>query len=173
LSGEFELEKIMARTEAQEAVVKVLQDEVVTTTLRTVARVKARMAAYEKVAGNYESFIDRQASDLARGAFAESPYKELGIARLVAVWLVEADQYITNNEYLLSETEKTTRQNFVEESFASFPADIREKVVAELEEKKQQLLIWLASRIQLAQQEQQTREHISDAEVVEEDADQL
>ena len=171
MSGEFELEKIMARTEAQEAVVKVLQDEVVTTTLRTVARVKARMAAYEKVAGNYESFIDRQASDLARGAFAESPYKELGIARLVAVWLVEADQYITNNEYLLSETEKTTRQNFVEESFASFPADIRDRVMAELEEKKQELLVWLAGRIQFARIECDAREHIADAEIVDGSSD--
>ena len=173
MTSEFELERVMARTETQEAISKVLQDERVSISLRTVARVRARLAAYEKIAGNYESFIDRQATDLARGAFAASPYRELGIARLVAVWLVEADQFITANEYLLSETEKTTRQNFVEESFASFPADIREKVVAELEEKKQQLLIWLASRIQLAQQEQQTREHISDAEVVEEDADQL
>lgn len=155
--GREELERARAAVGAQQAVGRVLRGEAASVGLRTAAAVKNRLASYEKIAGKYEKFIDKQAEELLNGVFKDSPYKELGMARLVAMWLIETEQFITENEFLLSETEKTVRKGFIEESFSQFPEDIRVRLLEELNDKKQELLIWFAGRIQAAKLETEDR----------------
>ena len=87
------LEAIQAEAKAEGAALQVLRKESTDVGFLTMARAKARLAAYEKVSESYHAYIQTQAEQLRQGIFATTPFKELGIARLIAQWLVESEEF--------------------------------------------------------------------------------
>jgi len=147
------LKKYQAESEAKRAAISVLKSESADIRFRTMARVKAKLAAYERVYKNFEAFIEEQAENLSRGDFKDNPYKELGVARLVAQWLMDSEAFISDNEFLLQGMESDMRKRFVEEAFEDFPEDIRDRLINELTDKKHEILVWFAGRIKQAKAE--------------------
>ena len=84
------------------------------------------------------------------GKLKDNPYKELGVARLIAHWLVDTETFLLENEALMKDLDGGVRKRFVEESLDVFPEDIKEELLIKLNEKKQELLIWFAGELQQA-----------------------
>lgn len=133
---------------AEQMAISVVKGAVSEVGFRTVARAKARLAAYEKVSGSYSKYIEQEAERLAEGIYAETPYKELGIARLVALWINESEAFFKEAEPLLNQTERSMRRGFLEQSFENLPADMKDRLMAEFVAKKQDLLVWFVTRVQ-------------------------
>lgn len=142
--------KAKAESDTEEVVATVLQGETTDLSVRTTAKVRAKLDAYEKIYANYESFIENQAKELADGKLKDNPYKELGVARLIAHWLVDTETFLLENEALMKDMDTGVRKRFVEESLDVFPEDIKEELLIKLNEKKQELLIWFAGELQQA-----------------------
>ena len=147
------LEKAQVEVQTEEAVVKVVTDDPAEMSLRSVAKVKARLKAYESVYENYQGFITSMSEELNAGRLKENSFKELGIARLIAAWIVETELFLTENEDYLYGVERETRGKFVEESLHDFPDDIKEILLDKLKEKKHELLEWFAKELLLAQKQ--------------------
>jgi len=150
MSSNSDLEKAQAEIGAQNAALQVLRKGVVDTAYRTTARARARLEAYNKIYENYEKYIIRQAESLASGALGDSP-KELGVAKLIAIYLTESDQFLKEVEPLLAGAEKVVRKSFIDQSFEHLAEPVKEKILAEFNRKKQELLVWLVGEIQRAQ----------------------
>ena len=148
--GKNVLERLKTATEAEVAVAEVVQNETSDLSLRTTAKVRAKFNAYLKVYENYEKFITAQVADLALGIYKDNPYKELGVARLIAAWLLEAEGFLLENESLMQNMESGVRKRFIEESLDSFPENIRNDLLEKLNDKKQEILIWFADELRLA-----------------------
>jgi len=141
-----------AEIASENASVQVLRGEVVDITYRTVARAQSRLKAYNSVYDNYEKFIMGQAEKLANGVFASSTYKELGIARLISLWVIESEQFLDAVAPLLGESERNIRKGFVEQSFEKLPEPFKTQLLDEFNRKKQELLVWFVQEIQKAQE---------------------
>lgn len=148
--GKGVLEKLKIKTEAEVAVAEVVQNEASDLSLRTTAKVRAKFNAYLTVYENYEKFITNQVSELADGKYKDNPYKELGVARLIAAWLLEAEGFLLENESLMQNMKSGIRKRFVEESLDSFPENIRNDLLEKLNDKKQEILIWFADELRQA-----------------------
>ena len=132
----------------ERAAIEVVKGAVAEVGFRTVARAKARLESYEKVAKNYGRYIEDQARALASGAFGGSPFKELGVARLIAQWLAESEQFFKEAEPLLTHTERSMSRGYLEQSFEHLPSDTKERLLAEFSLKKQEVLVWFVTRVQ-------------------------
>lgn len=148
-----ELKALQDQAKAEGAVVEVLRAEVADVGFLTVARAKARLRAYEKVSESYHAYIETQAELLKAGTFATSPFKELGIARIIAQWLVESEAFFKEVEPLLNATERKVRKGYLEESFERLPADVKAKLLEEFNKLKQELLIKFVGMVQKATSE--------------------
>lgn len=147
-----------AELQAESAVVQVVRGEVVDIAFKTAARVRARMAAYNLVSDSYNAYITQQAAALQSGAFAASAFKELGVARLVAQWMVESERFFQEMEPLLNQAEHTVRKGFVEESFGQLPEAVRDRLWSEFNDRKADLIVWFVERIKV-----EIQAHRSDA----------
>lgn len=143
-----ELRAVQAEVAAERAAVTTVRGVVAEVGFRTVARAKARLASYEKVSGNYSAYIEKQAEDLKNGLFADSPYKELGVARLISMWLVESEEFFKEAEPLLTGVERGMRQGYMEQSFSQLAEETRTQLLAEFNAKKEDLLVWFVGRVQ-------------------------
>lgn len=150
------LEAIQTEAKAEGAALQVLRKESTEIGFLTVARAKARLSAYEKVSESYHSYIQVQAEQLKAGLFATTPFKELGIARLIAQWLVESEEFFKEAEPLLNATERQVRKGYLEESFERLPADVKTKLLDEFNKLKQELLIKFVGMVQKAVSESNT-----------------
>lgn len=146
-----DLKKAKEEVETEATVVKVIKGEIAELSLRSVAKVKARLRAYEAVYDNYQNFITKMATELAADKLKDNTYKEMGVARLVAAWIIETETFLDENEDRLHGIERETRNKFVGESLKDFPDDIREMLLDKLKEKKLELLEWFSKELQLAQ----------------------
>lgn len=151
--SEGELTRAQAQVVAENAAVGVLRDEVTDLNLQTVARAKARFDAYVKIYKNFLKYIETQAEQLANGIFHDSPYKELGVARLISIWLTESEVFFKEVQPLLQDSEKTLRKGYLDQSFNNLPPVIKEMLLKEFNTKKQELLIWFVQRVQEALKE--------------------
>ena len=152
MAKEETLAVAQAEIAAETAAVQVLRGDVVDVTYRTVARAMARLKAYNSVYDNYEKFIVDQAEKLAKGTFGASTYKELGIARLISLWVIESEQFLDAVAPLLGESERNIRKGFVEQSFEQLPEEFKSVLLDELNKKKQELLVWFVQEIQKVQE---------------------
>jgi hypothetical protein len=143
-----QLREIQADVAAERAVVETVRGAVAEVGFRTVARAKARLASYEKVSGNYNSYIEKQAEELKNGLLAASPYKELGVARLIALWLTESEQFFNEAEPLLGGAERSMRQGYLEQSFERLPTEVKDRLMNEFREKKDEILVWFVGKVQ-------------------------
>ena len=150
--AEESLAVVQAEIAAEHAAVQVLRGDVVDVTYRTVARAQSRLKAYNSVYDNYEKFIVDQAEKLAKGAFAASTYKELGVARLISLWVIESEQFLDAVAPLLGESERNIRKGFVEQSFEKLPEPFKTQLLDEFNKRKQELLVWFVQEIQKAQE---------------------
>lgn len=147
------LEKAQVEVQTEEAVVQVVTDEPSELSLRSVAKVKARLRAYESVYDNYQGFIKSMSTKLKADEFKDNSFKELGVARLIAAWIVDTELFLAENEEYLYGVERETRGKFVEESLHDFPDDIKDGLLDKLKERKHELLEWFAKELVLAQKE--------------------
>ena len=141
-----------AEIAAETAAVQVLRGDVVDVTYRTVARAQSRLKAYNSVYDNYEKFIMDQAEKLAKGTFAASTYKELGITRLISLWIAESAEFLDAVGPLVGESEKTIRKGFIEQSFEKLPEPFKSQILDEFNRRKQELLVWMVQEIQKVQE---------------------
>jgi hypothetical protein len=162
-----DLEQAKQELKTETAVVGVVKTETSELSLRSVAKVKARLQAYETVYTNYEKFIKNEAEKLADGKYAENTYKELGIARLIAHWVVETERFLEEEGEKLQGAERETRKGFVEESLKALPEDIKSELLGKLNEKKHEVLEWFAKELQLAQKKANERRRKRDDRVPE------
>jgi len=151
------LKDMKAENEAEVAVTEVIKSKVSDLTLRSVAKVEARLEAYNKVYKNYETFITTEAEKLANSEYSGNTYKELGLARLIAQWVVETEAFLKEEEEKLQGAERETRKGFVEESLKALPNDIKNELLGKLNEKKHEVLEWFAKELQLAQKKTNER----------------
>jgi hypothetical protein len=150
--SEETLEQSRSVIEAENASVQVLRGEIVDTSFRTIARAQSRLKAYNTVYDNYEKFIVDQSEKLSKGLFAASTYKELGVARLISLWVIESEQFLDAVAPLLGESEKNMRKGFMEQSFEKLPEPFKTQLLDEFNKKKQELLVWLVQEIQKVQE---------------------
>jgi hypothetical protein len=143
-----EFTQLQRAVSEEESAIKVLKGEIVEAGFKTVARAKARLLSYERVAANYSSYIETQARKLADGAFEGSPFREIGVARLIAGFLAESELFFKEVEPLLGNSESAVRQGFFEQSFEGLSKEVQEQLLNELDVKKQELLVWFVSRVQ-------------------------
>jgi len=141
-------EDVKAVILAEKTAMDVIKSEVADIGYMTVARAKARLKAFEKIYENYEKYITTQAEHLSEGTFAESPYKELGVARLISMWLVESEEFFKEAEPLLANAGQRVRKGFMEDSFTQLPSEIRDKLLREFNVRKQELLVWFVNLVQ-------------------------
>lgn len=149
-----ELQVAKAEAAAQNAATGVIREEVTNTQLLTVARVKARFNAYLKISENLTKYFEKQTEELEQGVFHDSPYKELGIARLIVLWTTESEKLFKEFEPLLQDSEKTLRKGYLEQSFENLPSAVKDTLLREFNTKKQELLIWFVQRVQEALKEE-------------------
>lgn len=153
-----DLKELQDETKARTEVVEVIKSKTADVTLKNVAKIKARFEAYNQVYDNYEFFIIDQSKKLKTGEYSAIPYKELGVARLIATWIFESEKYLEANEKFLQEVEKQTRKGFVSEALSTLPDDLKQKLLQKLEEEKHKLLEWFAKEVQLAYQKARKRD---------------
>jgi len=144
----FETAKEQVATAVQ--VTEIIKSEAAEINLRTVAKIKAKYNAYEKVHGNFQTYILFVSNKLANNEFADNTFKEMGVARLVANWIVVTELFLENNEGVLEDAEKKTRRGFVTESLKELPKDLKDEVIDALNEGKAELLERTAKHIQIA-----------------------
>lgn len=145
-----ELTQAQAQAVAENAATGVLKNEVTDFSIQMVARAKARFNVYVKIHENFLKYIEDQALQLANGIFKDSPYKELGVARMISIWLTESDAVFKEVQPVLQDSEKTLREGYLEKSFNQLPPEIRDMILKEFKTKKQELLVWLVQRVQEA-----------------------
>jgi len=150
-------EAVQRESEAESVALQVLKKESSEIGFMTVARAKSRLRAYEKVADSYNAYIEVQVEQLRQGIFATTPFKELGIARLIAQWIVESEAFFKEAEPLLTATEKKVRRGYLEESFERLPQEIKDVLLREFNKMKQELLIKFVGMVQRATIELETR----------------
>ena len=138
--------------QAKTAIVEIVKSEIVDTKFRDIAEIKSKLDAYKLVCGNYESFIKTEAEKLANPneRLDWTVHKELGIARLIAAWLVETEKFLEEHESTLHGAEKDIRKDFVKESLAALPEDIREDVMNRAREKRHEFMAWLETELKIA-----------------------
>jgi len=149
------IKKIEAESKAKQAVVQVIRDETVDTSLRTVARVRAKLKAYEQIEGNLDNFMIAQAEALGGRETKEilSPGYKLAISRLIFQWLDYAKAFIDENEDLLSGIETNVNKHFIERALEPFPEEVRERLLAKVDEKMQEMARWFGQEIRAARDE--------------------
>ena len=141
-------------------VVAVLKaEETATEGLRTSAIVTAKLEAYKVVYANFETFIKDAAEKLGANKLSGNTFKEMSVARLVANWLIQTEEFINENEPLLSSLSAEVRRGFVAESFAEYPDDIRDALLSKLLEKKHEVLDWFAKEIEKANAQWRQRQN--------------
>lgn len=145
-----EFNKLKDGLSSEVAVTEVIKSDVADFALKSVAKVRARLRAYENIYANYESYIINESLKLKDGNYSDNTYKELGIARLVAHWVVETEKFLDEEESKLQGIERETRKGFVEESLKVLPDDLRDEVLSAWNEKKQEVLEWFAKKLQSA-----------------------
>jgi hypothetical protein len=138
---------------AEKVVVDVVRADVSSTALRTAALAKARLNSYVLISENYNRFIEHQSRQLSEGLFAEKSGKELGVARLIFMWLVESEKFFAESKDFLGDAPKTARKGFIDESFETLPENKRNDILAWFNEQKQNLLVALVQRVQIARSE--------------------
>jgi hypothetical protein len=149
MGEEEKFEDVTGEIAAEKVAIEVVKGEAANVGFTTVARAKARMKAYESIYGNYEKYIAAQAEHLAGGLFDETPYKELGVARLISMWLVESEAFFKECEPLLAGIGQRVRRGFMEESFEQLPQEIKDRLLREFNLKKQELLVWFVNVVQV------------------------
>ena len=142
------IEKAKSEVEAEQVVTGVVRSETADIAFRTVARAKARLEAYNRIAENYTKFIDSQAEKLQSGLFSSSPYKELGVARLISVWIAESEVFLKEMEPLLQDTERQMRQGFMEQSFNRLPKEVSDRIMTWFNDAKADLIVRLVGMVQ-------------------------
>ena len=142
------IEKAKSEVEAEQVVTGVVRSETADIAFRTVARAKARLEAYNRIAENYTKFIDSQAEKLQSGLFSSSPYKELGVARLISVWIAESEVFLKEMEPLLQDTERQMRQGFMEQSFNRIPKEVSDRIMTWFNDAKADLIVRLVGMVQ-------------------------
>jgi hypothetical protein len=142
--------EIQEETKTKSAVVEVIKSEVADTKLKSIADVKARFNAYEHVYENFVNFIKDQSTQLKDKKFADSTYKELGVARLIAAWLVDTERFLEEQEHVLHGAEKDVRKDFVKETLEALPEDLREEVMERAREKRLEFVAWLEQELRMA-----------------------
>lgn len=145
-----DLNQATEELDSEESVVQVVKGEISDMSLRSVAKVKARLKAYEAVYENYQTFITTVAGQLSKNEFQANTYKEMSVARLVATWIIDTEAFLNENEEYLYGIERETRSKFVEDSLSGFADDIKEMLLDKLKHKKHELLEWFAKELQLA-----------------------
>ena len=141
-------EIIQEKTTAETAVAEVVKSEAAEISLRSIAMVKARYESYKDVYKNYEKFIKDSSKDLKGGKLKESAFKELGVARLIAAWIVDTEKFLEESEDLLANADRKVRGNFIKESLSGLPNKYQTALMSELDDKKGELIEWLAKTIQ-------------------------
>jgi len=131
-----DLEQAKEELQTETAITKVVKGEIAEVSLRTVAKVKARLKAYENIFENYQSFITEVARELSEGKLKGNTYKEMSVARLVSAWIVETETFLNENEEMLYGVERKARSRFVEDTLKEFPEDIKEELLIKLQDKK-------------------------------------
>jgi len=134
-------------------IVQAIEDATVNTSIRTVAKVKAMVEAYCRIHTHFINFVVDQARRMDLGEFEQNPFKEISVARLVAQWLIEAEEFIDTNEHLLKDTAQVIKKRFVEEALEGLPAAIRTRILDELQEKRNTIAVWLVTEIDKAKKE--------------------
>jgi len=147
-----------SRVAAESAVSDVVRSETTDLAFKTIARVRSRLEAYNKVADAYNGYITTQAEKLKSGGFGDSAFKELGVARLVASWMVESEKFFQEMEPLLNQTEKQVRRGFVEESFQQLDEQTRNRLWDEFNDRKAELIVWFVERVKVAIHDQRVAE---------------
>jgi hypothetical protein len=128
-----------------------LHDVTVNLSIRTAARVKAAIDAYIRVYTNFAEYIIRQSEALQQGNFGEKEvFKEVSVARLVAQWLTETEEFIDTNEPMLQQSSHTIRQSYIESTMAALPDDLRMEIMGKLAERRMEMAEWLTQEIQRA-----------------------
>ena len=144
------VKEVVEESITKRAVVSVLKEEGITKGLRTSAIVASKLEAYKTVYANFEKFITNAAEKLAEDKFAGSTFKEMSVARLIANWLIQTEEFITENEPLLHGLSADVRKGFIAESFSEYPDDVRDTLLKKLLEKKHEVLDWFAKEIEKA-----------------------
>ncbi len=145
------LEKAQVDVNEQVKIVEVLDKTTLDITLNSVARVKAKFSAYEKIHGNYEKFMVDQSKLLAKKNFEDNTFKEMSVARLIAHWIIATEQFLQENELAMAGAQDHVRRGFVEKSLSAFPEEIKNQLMKELRIMKQELMERFAKKLILAQ----------------------
>lgn len=154
---ENNFKELQQQAQTKQAVVEVVKSEVVDMKLKNIADVQARLDAYKAIYGNFVGFIKDQAQMLSENKFADSAYKELGVARLIAAWLVDTEKFLEDQEHILHGAEKSIRQDFLKESLEALPEDLREDVMNRAREKRHEFVAWLETQLKIAFQKARER----------------
>lgn len=87
--------------------------------------------------------------------------KARAIGYLVSILLryFEVIRGIKGDAAIIEQTEPQKEKGWMEETFKSFPSDIRDRLIEALNEKRKQVLIWFAGELQQAQQEVKGRKN--------------
>lgn len=83
------------------------------------------------------------------------------IGYLTSIFLryFEVIREIKGDAAIIECTEPPKKKGWMEETFKSFPSDIRDRLIAALNEKRQQSLVWFAGELQKAEQEVNERKN--------------
>ena len=153
-----ELEKAKEKTVVATEVTETVQKGTTDIVLSDVAQIQARLESYKLVSKNYEDFIVSQAKKLKAKDFEDNTYKELGMARLVAQWMVETEEYFKTHEDELEGKERVARKGFINEALAELPEDLRKEILLKIEDRRHELMMWLASELTRVQKIANERE---------------
>ena len=134
-------------------IIKAIEDATINTSIRTVAKVKAMVEAYCRIHTHFINFVVNPARRMDLGEFELNPFKEISVARLVATWLIEAEDFIDTNEHLLKDTAQVIKKRFVEEALEGLPDAIRSRILDELQDKRNSIAVWLVTEIDKAKKE--------------------
>lgn len=134
-------------------IVKAIEDTTVNASIRTVARVKSMIDAYCRVNVHFVNFVADQAEKLDKGEFDGQPFKEMSVANLVAKWLLQAEDFIDANAGVLHDSAQVIKRRFVEEALEGLPEASRQKILDELQDRRNLVAVWLVGEIERAKRE--------------------
>ena len=159
MENEDKAREVTQESLAKRTVVEVLKaEETAAEGLRTSAIVTAKLEAYKSVYANFETFIKDAAEKLGLGKLSGNTFKEMSVARLVANWLIQTEEFINENEALIHGLSAEVRRGFIAESFSEYPDDIRDALLKKLLEKKHEVLDWFAKEVEKANAQVKKRE---------------
>ena len=150
VSISLQMSNNLAKEQTQKIVTDVVRGEVADTAFKTVARVRARLEAYNKVSASFNTYIIDAADRLKNGLFGDSAFKELGTARLVAQWMVESERFFEEMEPMLNQTEKSMRRGFMEENFEQLDEATKNRLWDEFNDRKAELIVWMVEKVRAA-----------------------